>query len=104
MAEERGRGIAGQLMQAISARFVQQDAPRVCVNVHPPRQFRESVAARGFYAKYGGQAVEQVLDGLGRRWRHWRRIETGKVAEAHFSFAFLRVIFADSRESAHVCE
>ena len=99
MAEERGRGIAGQLMQAISARFVQQDAPRVCVNVHP-----ENVAARGFSAKYGGQAVEQVLDGLGRSWRHSRRVETGKVAEAHFSFAFLRVIFADSRESAHVRE
>jgi Acetyltransferase (GNAT) family len=99
MAEERGRGIAGQRMQAISAWLVQQDAPRVCVNVHP-----ENVAARGFYAKYGDQAVKQVLDGLGRRWRHWRRVETGKIAEAHFSFAFLRVIFADSRESAHVRE
>jgi hypothetical protein len=46
----------------------------------------------------------RVLDGLGRSWRHWRRVETGKIAEAHFSFAFLRVIFADSRESAHVRE
>lgn len=50
--EARGCGVAGTLLAAIAAWFVQQDALRVCVDVDP-----NNTAARGLYAKFGAQPL-----------------------------------------------
>ncbi len=46
--EQRGRGIAGQLLVVMAHWFVEQKALRVCVDVEPGNS-----VARGLYAKYG---------------------------------------------------
>ena len=50
--DARDRGVAGALLSAIAAWFVQQDALRVCVDVDP-----NNSAARGLYAKFGAQPL-----------------------------------------------
>jgi ribosomal protein S18 acetylase RimI-like enzyme len=46
--EQRGRGIAGQLLVVMASWFVEQGALRVCVDVEP-----ENTVARGLYTRYG---------------------------------------------------
>ncbi|MGB6869051.1 MAG: GNAT family N-acetyltransferase [Acidobacteriaceae bacterium] len=63
----QGRGIAGNLLAAMAAWFVEQEALRVCVNVA-----RDNGAARAFYAKYGAADLKPF-------WMVWEDI--GIVAE-----------------------
>src|ERR1700758_3272629 len=52
--EHRGRGIAGTLLETVAGWFVQQQAPRVCVNVDP-----RNAAACGLYKKFGAQPLRE---------------------------------------------
>jgi ribosomal protein S18 acetylase RimI-like enzyme len=60
----RGQGIADKLLVAISARFVEQSALRVCVNVAP-----ENAIARRFYARHGAVSFHEY-------WMGWEDIGT----------------------------
>ncbi len=53
-AERRRQGIAGLMLAAIADWFLQQNAPRVCVDVSPG-----NTAARAFYAKYGAVPLNE---------------------------------------------
>jgi ribosomal protein S18 acetylase RimI-like enzyme len=50
--EQRGRGIAGQLLAVMAFWFVEQGAFRVCVDVEP-----KNTVAQGLYAKYGAERL-----------------------------------------------
>jgi GNAT superfamily N-acetyltransferase len=62
--EHRGRRIAGMLMEKIADWFVQQNAPRICVNVDP-----KNAAARRLYTKYGAQPLND-------HWMVWEDVRT----------------------------
>jgi GNAT superfamily N-acetyltransferase len=57
--EQRGRGIAGQLLVVMAAWFIEQGAFRVCVDVEPG-----NTVARGLYARYGAER-------LNNHWMVW---------------------------------
>jgi len=50
--EQRGRGIAGQLLVVMAAWFAGQGALRVCVDVEPKNK-----VARALYARYGAEPL-----------------------------------------------
>jgi GNAT superfamily N-acetyltransferase len=54
MQENRGRGIAGGLLDRMSAWFVELGALRVCVNVDPG-----NAIARRFYARHGANPLNE---------------------------------------------
>jgi ribosomal protein S18 acetylase RimI-like enzyme len=68
-SEHRRRGIAGTLLGTMADWFVQQQAPRVCVNVDP-----KNAAACGLYKKYGAQLLNE-------HWLVWNdiRVVLGKT-------------------------
>jgi GNAT superfamily N-acetyltransferase len=69
-AKLRKRGIAGLLMAAMASWFVQQQAFRICVDVDP-----KNAAARGLYAKYGAQRLDD-------HWMVWEDVRVvGSVLE-----------------------
>ncbi len=51
---QRGKGIAGQLLRAMGAWFVEQQAQRICVNVAP-----ENVVAGRLYANHGARSLNE---------------------------------------------
>jgi ribosomal protein S18 acetylase RimI-like enzyme len=59
---QQGRGIAGNLLAAMAAWFVEQEALRVCVNVAP-----DNGAARAFYARHGAADLKPF-------WMVWKDI------------------------------
>jgi GNAT superfamily N-acetyltransferase len=62
--EQRGRGIAGQLLVVMARWFVEQGALRVCVDVEP-----KNTVARGLYARYGAER-------LNHHWMVWEDART----------------------------
>jgi ribosomal protein S18 acetylase RimI-like enzyme len=62
--EQRGRGIAGQLLVVIASWFVEQGALRVCVDVEP-----QNTAARALYSRYGATR-------LNHHWMVWEDART----------------------------
>jgi len=70
--EQRGAGVAGSLLAAIAAWFVQESALRVCVNVEP-----NNVAARRFYEKFGARSLREY-------WMTWEdiRVVDGRLQDA----------------------
>jgi RimJ/RimL family protein N-acetyltransferase len=67
--EHRGRGIAGTLLERVANWFLQQQAPRVCVNVDP-----RNSAARRLYRKFGAEPLNE-------QWLVWPEIKIvlGKI-------------------------
>jgi GNAT superfamily N-acetyltransferase len=67
---KRGQGIADELVGHIGAWFVEQNAPRICVNVAP-----QNTTARRLYARFGARP-------LSPQWMVWddaRSMGAGKV-------------------------
>jgi GNAT superfamily N-acetyltransferase len=60
--EQRGTGVATELLRRLAAWFVQQRAARVCVDVDP-----KNVAARTFYMRHGAVT-------LNNHWLVWNDI------------------------------
>ena len=61
-SEQRGHGIAGQLLAVMARWFVEQQALRVCVDVEP-----KNTVARRFYTRYGAEP-------LNPHWMVWEDI------------------------------
>jgi GNAT superfamily N-acetyltransferase len=62
--EQRGTGVAGELLRLLAKWFVKQKALRICVNVDPA-----NAAARHFYAKHGAERLND-------QWLMWNDIRT----------------------------
>jgi GNAT superfamily N-acetyltransferase len=62
--EQRGTGVAGELLRLLAKWFVKQKAFRICVNVDPA-----NTAARRFYAKHGAEKLNE-------QWLVWNDIKT----------------------------
>jgi GNAT superfamily N-acetyltransferase len=65
VARYRRQGIAGKLIVTLTSWFVEQNALRICIDVHPT-----NTAARGLYAKYGALPLNP----------HWMVWEDVRVA------------------------
>ena len=62
--EQRGTGVAGELLRLLAKWFVKQKAFRICVNVEPA-----NTTARRFYAKHGAEKLNE-------QWLVWNDIRT----------------------------
>jgi GNAT superfamily N-acetyltransferase len=62
--EQRGTGVAGELLRLLAKWFVKQKALRICVNVDPA-----STVARRFYTKHGAEKLNE-------QWLVWNDINT----------------------------
>jgi GNAT superfamily N-acetyltransferase len=62
--EQRGTGVAGELLRFLAKWFVKHQALRICVNVDPA-----NIAARRFYAKHGAETLNE-------QWLVWNDIRT----------------------------
>jgi predicted GNAT family acetyltransferase len=75
--EQRGRGIAGQLLAVMAAWFVEQGALRVCVDVEP-----KNTVARGLYARYGAERLNN----------HWMLWEDARAIGTRYSNRKWRIL------------
>jgi GNAT superfamily N-acetyltransferase len=62
--EQRGTGVAGELLRLLAKWFVKQKAFCICINVAPG-----NIAARTFYAKHGAEKLHE-------QWLVWNDIRT----------------------------
>jgi ribosomal protein S18 acetylase RimI-like enzyme len=63
-AEQRGSGIAAELLRMLAEWFLSQNAPRICVDVSP-----DNVIARSFYARHGATELKPS-------WMVWNDVRT----------------------------
>jgi GNAT superfamily N-acetyltransferase len=67
LAQHRGKGIAGRLMNTMLEWFRHQNALRICVNVEP-----DNAPARALYARHGAIPLSQF-------WMIWEDERQGKL-------------------------
>ena len=78
--EQRGTGVAGELLRLLTKWFAKHEAFRICVNVDPA-----NIAARRFYAKHGAEKLNE-------QWLVWNDIRaTPKNQQAHKTSTALRL-------------